>query len=605
MDYKRIAKWVALGTFVFFLLGIAGMVLDISARSAAISRGESKLDPDGSSRIFSPFGVGLFLVSACMTLLLMAVLAIVGGLAILKGGPGATARLETDVDEGALDARAGPLPPGGAETSIAASVPVRPPANASPMVSTMVPAVRSADVSEAAMRARRVSGVDRTIEPALAEAAVPAVGNTGRQRPGARSAQAPGDSVSRRDLQDQAAVKARTRLLLHEPFAIDFDGRSRVRTFLADIRQNFEVDLKVHVGFSNGNFADENATLASIRSESADRPPMVASVRRGMSVGEFEQAIRDGFGFKVQVIKQGERAELDQPMMDEVAASRFGIRGTSGEVGRVIIASLGDQRVEVIKLLHGIFGLDLREAMNLVAAIEQRPVALPPVRLDAVEWLVLKLRSIGVGLSWEVSADGRHWQDGEGSGLLPTLVRRELSFDGQTACRAFRESIARDFGVGLKVHVGFSNGHFADEGATLASVRSESAGNVPMRMAVWPSMTVAQFEEVVREGFGFKVQVLRDGSRLDGEEMLVEVPLAPILGIARRKPSKFDVYLEDAGVKKIEVIKVVREATGLDLSEARSLVDSAPSLVRSCDAESANALVSALRGTGARASIRA
>ncbi|WP_028256131.1 50S ribosomal protein L7/L12 [Veillonella magna] len=44
--------------------------------------------------------------------------------------------------------------------------------------------------------------------------------------------------------------------------------------------------------------------------------------------------------------------------------------------------------------------------------------------------------------------------------------------------------------------------------------------------------------------------------------------------------SDFDVILKDAGASKINVIKVVREATGLGLKEAKALVDGAPSPIK-------------------------
>jgi len=45
-------------------------------------------------------------------------------------------------------------------------------------------------------------------------------------------------------------------------------------------------------------------------------------------------------------------------------------------------------------------------------------------------------------------------------------------------------------------------------------------------------------------------------------------------------PSAFDVVLTDAGASKINVIKVVRAATGLGLKEAKEIVDSAPKAVK-------------------------
>ena len=44
--------------------------------------------------------------------------------------------------------------------------------------------------------------------------------------------------------------------------------------------------------------------------------------------------------------------------------------------------------------------------------------------------------------------------------------------------------------------------------------------------------------------------------------------------------SEFDVVLTDVGANKIAVIKVVRDATGLGLKEAKELVDSAPKAVK-------------------------
>ncbi len=53
-------------------------------------------------------------------------------------------------------------------------------------------------------------------------------------------------------------------------------------------------------------------------------------------------------------------------------------------------------------------------------------------------------------------------------------------------------------------------------------------------------------------------------------------------GGAAGAPAKdsFDVFLADAGASKINVIKVVREATGLGLKEAKDLVDGAPKMVK-------------------------
>jgi len=49
---------------------------------------------------------------------------------------------------------------------------------------------------------------------------------------------------------------------------------------------------------------------------------------------------------------------------------------------------------------------------------------------------------------------------------------------------------------------------------------------------------------------------------------------------AAEEQTEFAVTLKEAGAKKIQVIKVVRELTGLGLKEAKDLVDGAPSVVK-------------------------
>ena len=59
---------------------------------------------------------------------------------------------------------------------------------------------------------------------------------------------------------------------------------------------------------------------------------------------------------------------------------------------------------------------------------------------------------------------------------------------------------------------------------------------------------------------------------------------APVAGGAAagtaEEKSEFNVVLKDAGANKIQVIKVVRDATGLGLKEAKELVDGAPKTVK-------------------------
>ena len=60
----------------------------------------------------------------------------------------------------------------------------------------------------------------------------------------------------------------------------------------------------------------------------------------------------------------------------------------------------------------------------------------------------------------------------------------------------------------------------------------------------------------------------------------VAAPAAGAAGAAVEEKSSFDVVLKEAGANKIQVIKVVRDATGLGLKEAKELVDGAPKTVK-------------------------
>ena len=55
---------------------------------------------------------------------------------------------------------------------------------------------------------------------------------------------------------------------------------------------------------------------------------------------------------------------------------------------------------------------------------------------------------------------------------------------------------------------------------------------------------------------------------------------APVAAAAVEEQTEFKVELQAAGDKKIQVIKVVREITGLGLKEAKDLVDGAPKIVK-------------------------
>ena len=67
----------------------------------------------------------------------------------------------------------------------------------------------------------------------------------------------------------------------------------------------------------------------------------------------------------------------------------------------------------------------------------------------------------------------------------------------------------------------------------------------------------------------------------------------------------FDVILKDAGASKINVIKVVREATGLGLKEAKDLVDGAPKILKeAADKATADDIKAKLEAEGAKVTLK-
>ncbi len=91
----------------------------------------------------------------------------------------------------------------------------------------------------------------------------------------------------------------------------------------------------------------------------------------------------------------------------------------------------------------------------------------------------------------------------------------------------------------------------------------------------------------------------------------VAVAAAPAAGGAgaaeavEEEKDEFDVVLEDAGDKKIQVIKEVRTLTSLGLKEAKDLVEAAPKpVVEKVNTEAADKAKAALEGAGAKVSIK-
>ena len=81
---------------------------------------------------------------------------------------------------------------------------------------------------------------------------------------------------------------------------------------------------------------------------------------------------------------------------------------------------------------------------------------------------------------------------------------------------------------------------------------------------------------------------------------------APAAGAAAAtEQSEFDVILDNSGANKIQVIKVVREATGLGLKEAKDMVDAAPKAIKEkITKEEADKLKGLLEAAGGKVVIK-
>ena len=74
---------------------------------------------------------------------------------------------------------------------------------------------------------------------------------------------------------------------------------------------------------------------------------------------------------------------------------------------------------------------------------------------------------------------------------------------------------------------------------------------------------------------------------------------------AAEEKTEFDVELTEVGPNKVKVIKVVREATGLGLKEAKDLVDGAPKILKeAADKATADDIKAKLEAEGAKVTLK-
>jgi len=85
----------------------------------------------------------------------------------------------------------------------------------------------------------------------------------------------------------------------------------------------------------------------------------------------------------------------------------------------------------------------------------------------------------------------------------------------------------------------------------------------------------------------------------------VAVAAGPVAGPAAEEKSEFDVVLTDIGANKLAVIKAVKEITGLGLTEAKALVESAPKTVKEAVAkDEAEKMKASIEAAGAKVELK-
>lgn len=115
------------------------------------------------------------------------------------------------------------------------------------------------------------------------------------------------------------------------------------------------------------------------------------------------------------------------------------------------------------------------------------------------------------------------------------------------------------------------------------------------------NMTVLELSELIKE--------MEEKFGVSAAAATVAVAAAPAAGAAAapaaEEKTEFTVVLTAAGEKKVEVIKVVRAATGLGLKEAKDLVDGAPKPVKEgLSKADAEALKKQLEDAGAKVELK-
>ena len=114
-------------------------------------------------------------------------------------------------------------------------------------------------------------------------------------------------------------------------------------------------------------------------------------------------------------------------------------------------------------------------------------------------------------------------------------------------------------------------------------------------------LTTAEFIEAIKE---LSVLELNELVKACEEEFGVSAA-AGAGAAAEEEKTEFDVELTEVGPNKVKVIKVVREATGLGLKEAKDVVDGAPKILKeAASKEEAEGIKAKLEAEGAKVTLK-
>lgn len=99
--------------------------------------------------------------------------------------------------------------------------------------------------------------------------------------------------------------------------------------------------------------------------------------------------------------------------------------------------------------------------------------------------------------------------------------------------------------------------------------------------------------------------ILKDEYGIEPAAAAVAVAAAPVEAAAVAEKTSFDVILTNAGGAKLQVVKIVKDLTGLGLKEAKDLVDGAPKAVKEgVSKEEAESIKSQLVEAGAEVEVK-